>query len=180
MIGNSKKWILLFAWAMISANTAVAQKALHKPVQSADQFMQTFMQTYENHDLKKLVSFYAPNAVVIGTGKDEIAYGRAKIAASFKRDFAESQNVQVKMKRISVQTQSNMAVASYLLAVNVKMPHSAPFHSNMRFTATLLKENNNWMILQSHLSAPLTTQKIGESYPKTAMTDPNREFIIRA
>ncbi len=131
-----------------------------------DAFVQTLVKAYENHDLNKIVDSYTPNAVVIGTGKNEIFQGRKQIAEAFKREFAQHTNATIGIKRISIALKNNLAIASYLLKANVQLPNSKSFQSELRLSLVLLKDHQNWRIVQSHLSAPLADQQAGQSFPQ--------------
>ena len=144
---------------------SVSASALTSKNQTVEKLVQKYIHAYEDRDLNTITHLYATNAIVIGTGKDEVIQGRKKIAASFKRDFAQSTQATISAKKIAMSLQGNFAIASYYIMVHVKMPNSTPFQSRLRLTLGLLKENNQWVIVQSHLSAPLENQKMGESFP---------------
>ncbi len=53
----------------------------------------------------------------------------------------------------------------YLMNIKFTIPHHLPFQAKLRFSAGLIKYDNQWLIVQSHLSAPLAEQKVGGSFP---------------
>jgi uncharacterized protein (TIGR02246 family) len=130
-----------------------------------DKFVQALMLAYENHDLNKMKNSYAPDAVVIGTGQDEIFHGRKQITDAFKKEFSQQANVTLEAKPMSVFVEKNLAVASYLVRTNVQLPNRKPVKSVLRLSLVLVKDHQGWRILQSHLSAPLADQQLGESFP---------------
>lgn len=117
--------------------------------------------------MNTLIQFYAPNAVVIGTGKDEVIQGHSQIRSSFKRDLDQSSHATISVKPIAVTIQNNIAFASYNLMVDVKLPNSKSFQSPLRFSVGLVKHNKSWLVVQSHLSAPLADQNEDRSFPKS-------------
>lgn len=134
-------------------------------VKAIDNFMRKFLNVYEHQDLKALNQFFLPTAIAIGTGSDEAALGKENIIAAFNRDFKESTGAKVSTQKIALNIHGNVALASYYLNVRVNLPNNAPYEAKLRWTMTLIKENNQWYIAQSHLSAPLESQKQGESFP---------------
>jgi len=68
------------------------------------------------------------------------------------------------LRRLDVQ--DNTAFAAYYMMVKATIPGSVSFESKLRFTLGLVKENNQWHIIQSHFSAPIAAQKVGESFPR--------------
>lgn len=133
--------------------------------ENVDLIVKKYVHAYEKHDLNTIALLYAPQAVAIGTGTDEVVHGRNKIISLFKRDFEQSKEATFTTKKIAIDVQNNAAFASYYMTAKVQLPGSTPFESEIRFTLGLLKENNQWQIVQSHCSAPLATQKAGESFP---------------
>ena len=152
---------LLLALAFFSIPIFAASNAN----QAVDKVVKTYMQAYESRDLNTLANLHSPKAMVIGTGSDEIMQGREQIVAGLKRDFAQSTTATINAEKIAIHVQGNFAVASYYLTVNVKIPNNPSFQSKLRCTLGLFKENNQWLIAQSHFSAPLAEQKIGKSFP---------------
>jgi len=130
-----------------------------------DPFVQALMRAYENHDLNKMKNSYALDAVVIGTGKDEIFHGRKQITDAFKKEFSQQANVTLEARPMSVFVEKNLAVASYLVRTNVQLPNQKSVKSVLRLSLVLVKDHQGWRILQSHLSAPWIDQKPGQSFP---------------
>ena len=104
---------------------------------------------------------------MIGTGKDEIFHGREQIMAGFKRDLDQHSSATITMTPIAVDVEKNIAFAAYNLSVNVQLPHNKSFQSLLRFSVGLIKHDNIWLVMQSHLSAPLAGQEDGQAYPKS-------------
>jgi uncharacterized protein (TIGR02246 family) len=152
--------ITLLATCSINTHSASSDS------KTIDKVVQTYIHAYEKKDLRTIAPLYAPQAVAIGTGSDEVIRGRDRIIPFLKRDFAQSTDATISSKKIAIDVQNNTAFASYFMNVKVKLPDSAPFESKLRFTLGLLKENNEWKIVQSHCSAPIAVQKSGESFPR--------------
>ena len=158
-----KFMIFIFLSLLFSANALAVSS--ENEAKGIDEFMQQFVYAYENRDLNTLMDFYASNAVIIGTGNDEIIKGKNEIREGFKKEFLQSSNATVEINRIALDVTSKYAFISYILNVNVVIPNQQPFQSKLRFSAVLVKHNQRWAILQSHLSAPLAGQKAGDSFP---------------
>jgi len=156
---------ILFLFLIIYSSNVFA-KINTKQINSINMVVEKYITAYENRDYNAIVSLYAPNALAIGTGNAEVIQGRAEMEIALKRDFSESTKSQITMKKIRIDIKNDIAIASYYLTVNVKVRDSAPFKSVLRLTLGLVKENNKWVIIQSHLSAPLDEQKNNTSFPK--------------
>lgn len=151
---------------MLSSVHVFAQTTVSE-AKSVNAFMQSFMQAYEKRELRALIQLYDTNAVVIGTGKDELLQGREQILAGFKRDFDQHSSATITMTPIAVDVEKNIAFAAYNLSVNVQLPNKKSFQSLLRLSVGLIKHDNTWLIMQSHLSAPLAGQEDGQAFPKS-------------
>lgn len=164
-----RNWMLkigVFYFTAIMSVGTFAQTMAHKTTdQSVDDFILQLSSAYEHRDLDAIAHFYDEHALVIGTGDDEILQGREQIVADFKRDFDQSLDSNITAEKIAIHVRGDVATAAYFLTVNVSLPNGTLFQSKLRFTAELLKEGHHWIILQSHLSAPLKDQQSGASFP---------------
>lgn len=133
--------------------------------EAIDILIHQFVKAYEKQDVGSLINFYAPEALVIGTGSDEVIQGKTKILESFKRDFNQSSKASISIEKIAINQLDNTAIASYYMDVNVTLPNEKVFKEKLRCTLAFFKEKNSWHIIQSHISAPLANQKINESFP---------------
>ena len=161
----NRVFILKIIAVFLTSFFSISTFAISNENKSVDKVLQKYIHAYETRNLNTLAQLYSLKATAIGTGSDEILHGRDKIIAGFKRDFEQSTKARISSKKIALNVQGNSAIASYYIMVNVKIPNSTPFQSKLRFTLGLLKENNHWVIVQSHLSAPLLSQKENESFP---------------
>ena len=140
--------------------------ATHKTTEQAqvNAFVNELIDYYVNHDAKDLANLYHPQAIVIGTGSTDVFQGRKNIERAMRKDFSESTEAKIHMKKINIAILGNNAFATYDVAVDVKAQGSnKPFKTKLRFTLGLVKQNNHWLVMQSHLSAPWIEQKAGGS-----------------
>jgi ketosteroid isomerase-like protein len=159
-----KKMIGIFLF-LSSFSLQSFAKITNDQASSVDAFITNFIQSYENRDLQKIMHFYDSNAIVIGTGQDDVYIGQKNIAAGFQRDFIQSSSATIKIKRTAMTAINSMIFASYDINVDVKVKNGAPFKAPLRLTVALLRKNHGWLIVQSHLSAPLPNQNKGEAFP---------------
>lgn len=151
---------------LLPSLTAFAQTTANE-TKSVNTFMQTFIQAYEKRELEALIQFYEPNAVVIGTGQDEVIQGSKQIMSAFKRDLDQHTSANITLTPIAVDVEKNVAFATYNLLVNVQLPNKKFFKSPLRLSVGLIKHGDTWLIMQSHLSAPLAGQDEGQAFPKS-------------
>lgn len=157
------KQILILVSLVFSINATASSN----DVSEINHVMNKLLHAYVERDATKIGAFYTPDALVIGTGTDEIINGRTNIIAGFARDFKESTKASISLKKIAVDVKGTVALASYWATVKISIPNSAPFVSKLRWTLTLMKENDQWLIAQSHLSAPMANEEPGKSFPHT-------------
>jgi len=156
----------LFCLLWLPSLTVAAETNTNQ-VKGVNAVVQAFIQAYEKRDLAKLMQYYDPNAVVIGTGKDEVMHGREQIQSAFKRELDQHTDATINLVPIAVAVENNIAFATYSLVVDVKLPNKKSFQSPLRLSLGLVKHGNTWLIMQSHLSAPLAGQAEGQSFPST-------------
>lgn len=169
MINRYIKAVIVSMISLFVVNHVYAHHSTHQENQitGVDNVLRVFVHAYEKGDLKQLMKFYAPNAIVIGTGSDEILKGRAAIAAGFKRDFGQHDTASIKLEKIAITVNQDTAFAAYKLLVNIGFQDKKSFQSELRFTVGLVRNDNKWLITQSHLSSPMDNQKAGEAFPAT-------------
>jgi ketosteroid isomerase-like protein len=125
-----------------------------------------FLETYTGHDVEGTLSLLAPDpdTLLIGTGVDEKIVGIQQARAQIKRDFEQSGDISVKLGPAAVSAAGPVAWMAADSSWQVKTG-GHEMNYNFRWTMVLEKRQGKWLIVQSHLSAPESSQAAGQSFP---------------
>jgi ketosteroid isomerase-like protein len=121
---------------------------------------------YRQRSLKKLLSILVPDSDVFmfGTGADEKRIGHAGIQAQAERDWFQTDDSSFEIVWHSVSVSGPVAWVAADAQFNFQAGEIA-MTIPARLTAVLEKRDEQWLIAQSHFSAPLAGQEEGESFP---------------
>jgi hypothetical protein len=112
----------------------------------------------ETKNLHLVEQVWAPkdDIVVIGTNTDESLIGWENIKVAMKRQFDsfEDTYISVRDQLISINETGNTAWFSEIINYNYIYQGKAVQYEGLRFTGVLEKKNDDWLIVQSHLSIP--------------------------
>jgi ketosteroid isomerase-like protein len=127
--------------------------------------MNTFMEAYENGDVDGVMATIAPDAdvVLFGTGADEKRIGPAEARMQVERDLAQSDSISLHMGWYMVSAAGPVAWVSS----EIEFHGSAggqEFVMPGRMTAVFENRDGNWLLVNSHFSAPLAGQEEGQSF----------------
>ena len=107
-------------------------------------------------DLVREIWASSPDIVVIGTNSDEKLIGWDAIQKVMQRQFDafEDTYISVHDQVIEINETGNTAWFSEILNYNYIYQGEAKQYEGLRFTGVLEKNNNDWFIVQSHMSIP--------------------------
>lgn len=108
--------------------------------------------------------------VLLGTGRDEIAIGRAAIRDLLQRDFDEAGDLEVKFGELRISTAGDVAWAVAPNAVIEATVSGQRQSIPVRITTVLERFDGRWLIQHAHVSAPMVNQEVGHSFPAPATT----------
>lgn len=130
-----------------------------------------FIQAYSDKDVDACIAAYAQElpVFIVGTGEGEYCSRLDQLSSLLQRDFQQSGPVKIAHKELSTQSYGNIACAASELDIEVSLPDGS-WSVSGRFTCTLVKANEQWKIVQSHLSVPAADQAEGESFGKDLTT----------
>jgi ketosteroid isomerase-like protein len=124
-----------------------------------------FVGRYGAMDAGGVVALFAGDeAVVVGTGADEVRFGLDEIRSQVERDIAQADEISVVLEkeRISV---SGDAAFVYADARFVGVVGGEAFELPARWTAGLVHAEDGWQVMQCHFSVAYGEQTEGESFP---------------
>ncbi len=112
----------------------------------------------ENQNLNLIKEVWAtnPDIVVIGTNSDETIIGWEAIENALQRQFEsiEDTYISVRDQRIEINETGNTAWFSEFVNYNYIYQGKPVKYEGLRFTGVLEKINDDWLIVQSHMSIP--------------------------
>lgn len=108
--------------------------------------------------------FTGDDAVVVGTGADEVRFGLADIRAQVERDMSQADEISVVMEN----PRFNIAGDAAFVYTDARFVGSAggeSFELPVRWTVGLINAEDGWKVAQFHVSVAYGEQAEGESFP---------------
>ncbi len=125
-----------------------------------------FLETYTRRDAEGTLSLLAPDPdiLLIGTGADEKIVGIEQARKQLKRDYEQSGDISIRLGPVAISAAGPVAWVAADSTWRVKLGgQDTNYH--WRWTMVLEKRQGKWLIMQSHLSAPASSQAEGQSFP---------------
>jgi ketosteroid isomerase-like protein len=125
-----------------------------------------FLETYSRRDVEGTLALLAPDPdlLIIGTGVDEKISGIQKARIQLKRDYAQADEISIKLGPVAVSAAGTVAWLAADSTWKVKIDEKYVDYQ-FRWTLVMEKRQSKWLIVQSHLSAPAQSQAGGQSFP---------------
>ena len=124
--------------------------------------LEKYVLANEKQDVDLVKQVWAPDSdiVVIGTNSDEILTGWDQIKAVIEKQFKSFSDtyISVRDQVININDTGNTAWFSEILNYNYIYQKKALQFEGIRFTGVLTKRNGEWLIVQSHISAPASAK----------------------
>lgn len=124
-----------------------------------------FVQRYGAMDADGVVALFAEDdAVVVGTGVDEIRFGLGEIRTQVERDMSQADELSFLMENPRINVAGDAAFA-YADANFVGTVGGESLEIPVRLTLGLVHAEPGWRITQWHGSVAYGAQDEGESFP---------------
>lgn len=154
--------IILLSVIVVSCNNVDKQtKASFDPEQEKENIalvLEKYVIANERQEIELVKEIWAPDTdiVVIGTNSDEKLIGWDQIKDALQRQFNtfEETYISVRDQVIEINETGNTAWFSEILNYNYIYQDEARQYEGLRFTGVLEKRNDDWYIVQSHMSIP--------------------------
>ncbi|MBN2016818.1 MAG: nuclear transport factor 2 family protein [Candidatus Cloacimonetes bacterium] len=139
------------------------QHALHRGLED---ILEGYWLAYEQKDIEKIMKFLPDegNILFIGTGRDEKVESIDEFIKAVKRDFEQSEKMEVELKNFNADSAGSVAWTAVDLDAKVTV-RGEVLPLFVRFTAVLERISGSWLFRQMHLSFPSSEQQEGESFP---------------
>jgi len=122
--------------------------------------LDAMLRAYQGRDLEGVMRCYAddPDVTALGTNLDQFAVGAEKIREAYQEDFEGFDRLNIEMEGCQVSIEGHVAwvAAPCKAAFEVE---GETISSDARLTGVLVKQGNQWRIIQFHLSFPADQQR---------------------
>ena len=124
-----------------------------------------FVQRYGAMDADGVVALFAEDdAVLVGTGADEVRFGLGDIRTQVERDISQADEISLLIENPRINVAGNAAFA-YADANFVGTVGGESLEIPVRLTVGLVHGEHGWRITQWHGSVAYGAQDEGESFP---------------
>ncbi len=151
----------LVAVVLISCNKADNKKITFDPVKEKEKValvLEKYVIANEKQNLNLIKEVWAskPDILVFGTNSDETIIGWEAIRDALKEQFKniEDTYISVRDQKIEVNETGNTAWFSEFVNYNYIYRGKPVKYEGLRFTGVLEKIDDEWLIVQSHMSIP--------------------------
>ena len=120
---------------------------------------------YAAGDVDGVLALFADDdALVVGTGADEVRLGLDQIRTQVKRDISQADSIAIEYGDITVKVVGEAALC-FAPAAFAGSAGGQRFELPVRLTAALVETAEGWRIAQFHTSVAFGDQAEGESFP---------------
>ncbi len=128
--------------------------------------MNRFLETYQQRDIDGLMALFAPDddQILFGTGIDEKRIGRDQIRYQAERDWAQTEALAFNFNWHQISAAGAVAWVAAEGQGQGKVG-GQEIEFPLRMTAVLEQRNDEWFLVQSHVSLPAAGQEGGDSVP---------------
>lgn len=125
-----------------------------------------YADAYCAKDLDRLMRLFdaGDDISVIGTGADELCWGRKAIESLFERNFAEATAEKFEWHWSKVTVRGDTAVVAITLTIHLDLD-GEKLSVPIRWTVVLKQTNGKWLWLHRNASAAAGDQDDGAAYP---------------
>jgi uncharacterized protein (TIGR02246 family) len=134
-------------------------------VAAISKVLDEFVAAYTAKDVDAVSRLFTRDrdAVMVGTGADEIRIGPEQIRAQIERDLSQAERIELHLGDLRVSGRGDVAWA-FAQPVVTATVGGQEMRMPMRMTLVLVDENGQWLIHSGHLSVALADQQAGESF----------------
>lgn len=118
---------------------------------------------YTAKELDQAVELFTDDAMVVGTGADELRFGRDEIRAQIERDMSQADALRATVDGIRIVSRGDAAWLFAHMTAEVTIGEES-LVMEMRFTSAAVRTDVGWRLCQAHFSVPSAAQAEGESF----------------
>jgi uncharacterized protein (TIGR02246 family) len=125
--------------------------------------LETLVAAYNGKRPVDAVNLFTEDAIFVGTGADEVHFGRSDIRAQVERDLAQAEALTVRVSDLHT-VEMDSAAACYALVTLDAVVGGEPVTMPMRLTATARPDGGRLRFNQAHFSLAAADQTVGRSF----------------
>ncbi|WES63539.1 nuclear transport factor 2 family protein [Microbacter sp. GSS18] len=134
-------------------------------VDEVEQLIAEWSDAYRARDIDALLrTAIGDDLQLVGTGADEVRFGLDEFRTQALRDFSQADEAAFTFTNMRVTTVGDAAFAYCDVAVAGSAGGQSFEMSGLRMTAGLVRTDDGWRFVQTHLSAPDSAQADGQSF----------------
>ncbi|GAA1061522.1 nuclear transport factor 2 family protein [Agromyces bracchium] len=134
-------------------------------VDEVEAVLREWAEAYRARDMGALLrNAIGDDVQLVGTGADEVRFGLDEYRAQATRDFSQADDAEFRLSNLRV-TAIGGAAFAYCDVTASGSAGGQPFEmSGLRMTVGLVRTDDGWRFVQTHLSAPDRAQAEGRSF----------------
>lgn len=154
-----KIYILLFLFsAFFACDRCDQRKSEKEELASIKNMLTHYFTALENEDYQKIESSWkqSDSIVMLGTNSTDNLVGWERVKNAYREQFELVSDfyISISDQYIRINSTGNTAWFSQLMSYNFMIGGVAQSYDGLRFTGVLEKCNNEWKLVQGHLSVP--------------------------
>lgn len=137
-----------------------------------------YFDAYTQRDWDKMVTMFAQEFTMFGTGVDEHSTSTTNTLSFYQREFTQSPNpIDYNITGIEVfRTSPTSAYLTVTMDMKIWAGQEVIDCKNNRSTVIMVKEDEHWKIAHGHWSQPAEGQDVGDSVPYKLLKERNKEL----
>jgi uncharacterized protein (TIGR02246 family) len=120
---------------------------------------------YTARRVDESVALFRDDAVFVGTGRDELRFGRDEIREQVERDLSQAEELAIRYTGLRASLVGDAAILFAVVTLDATVVDQA-LTMPMRLTAAARPDGDRLRFAQAHFSLPATDQEDGESFAK--------------
>ncbi len=134
-------------------------KADEKTQSEIMEVLNEYAKAYLDKDIESMMSLFVDNSdfVAIGTGKDEWINGHKQLEKGFRRDFSQTDNIEIVFEKVTISNNGRISWLSAIMIINAEISGEEVILSG-RLSMVLEKREDQWLITHIHFSLPAMEQ----------------------
>jgi len=130
-----------------------------------EQLLKEWSDAYQARDIDTLLATaIGDDLQLVGTGADEVRFGLDEFRTQALRDFSQADEAAFEFTDMRVTTVGDAAFVYCDVSVSGSAVGQTFAMSGLRMTAGLVRTDDGWRLVQTHLSAPDSAQAEGNSF----------------
>lgn len=154
--------LLFLLISIVACQDCDQRKPAKEELVSIQNMLEHYFIAIENEDYQMIENSWkkSDSIVMLGTNSRDNLIGWESIKNAYRNQFALVSDIYIAISNqyIRVNTTGNTAWFSQMMNYNFMADSVAQSYSGMRFTGVLEKCENEWKLVQGHLSVPANIQ----------------------